>query len=103
MIGPSLNSMNDTKKGANDTGAKWRAQMNPEIKKRNNIAKKIKMAYDYYKQWFFIFYNYFFHILLMIRKNKFIFVGIVAVIILVLGLSISKAISSLTKPRIVLN
>lgn len=39
----------------------------------------------------------------MIRKNKFIFVGIVAVIILVLGLSISKAISSLTKPRIVLN
>ncbi len=48
LMGPSLNSMNDTKKDPNDTGAKWRAKMNPEIKKRNNIAKKIKMAYDYY-------------------------------------------------------
>lgn len=49
-MGPSLNSMNETKKDPidNTTGAKWRAKMNPEIKKRNNIAKKIKMAYDYY-------------------------------------------------------
>ncbi len=53
-MGPSLNSMNDTKKDPNDTGAKWRAKMNPEIKKRNNIAKKIKMAYDYYNNWFIL-------------------------------------------------
>lgn len=99
-MGPSMNSMNDTKKDPNDTGAKWRAKMNPEIKKRNNIAKKIKMAYDYYNNWFI--FIIFFHILLMIQKNKLIIIGFfVVLLVLVLGLSISKTFSSLTTSRIV--
>lgn len=38
----------------NDTNAKWNLmndieKKNPEIKARNNISRKIKIAYNYYK------------------------------------------------------